>query len=444
MKQWQSRSVLTLAFGILATCLAHATTAGAEMFDGIPAGITAEGHPYLGSADATVVLEEWSDYLCPYCGRHFHATYPQLLEHYVRPGKVRLVFRDFPLDSLHPTSARGHIAARCAGEQGAVKFWEMHQQLFARQSEWSRLPDPTRFLADMAEAIGLDPSAYAACVNSPQTAATIAASVEAGRALGYNGTPSFRFLAGEDETVFKLEGAQPLERFSRIADPLIAGGMPPEGPKSERPELPLWAKPEGLMPDLTRPGYNVAGDAYKGNPAADLVVIEFTDFQCPACRRHAQEVQPAIDAALIDTGKVLWVSKHLPLSMHPQAPIAAAAAECAGDQQQYWAMREAMFADVERWANNRAERELTRIAAALGLRPSAFQNCLAGRRALERVLADLYDAQNVVRTTPSFIVVENGRGSLLQPLPAEQFVSYLTQRLEGRNKQDSTRVAEAN
>lgn len=440
MGQWQSRSMVTLAFLMLGAGLASPTPADVESFDGIPAGVTAEGHPYLGSADAAVVLEEWSDYLCPYCGRHFHATYPELLERYVRPGKVRLVFRDFPLDGLHPTSARGHMAARCAAEQGAAKFWEMHRQLFTRQSEWSRLRDPAAFLADMAQAIGLDPAAYAACMNSEETAATIATSVEAGRALGYNGTPSFRFLGAGDETAFKLEGAQPLERFSRIADPLLAGGTPPEEPKPQRPELPLWARPEGLAPDLTRPGYNVAGDAYKGNPAAELVVIEFTDFQCPACRRHSQDVQPAIDGALIDTGKVLWVSKHLPLSMHPYAPIAAAAAECAGDQGQYWAMREAMFADVERWATDRAERELTRLAAALGLRPSAFQNCLAGRRALERVLADLYDAQNVVRTTPSFIVVENGRGSLLQPLPAEQFVNYLTQRLE---RQDSTRVAEA-
>lgn len=432
--------MVALAFLMLAAGLANATPADVESFDGIPAGVTAEGHPYLGSAHAAVVLEEWSDYLCPYCGRHFHATYPQLLEQYVRPGKVRLVFRDFPLDGLHPTSARGHMAARCAAEQGAAKFWEMHRQLFTRQSDWSRLPDPAAFLADMAQAIGLDPGAYAACMNSEETAATIATSVEAGRALGYNGTPSFRFLTGRDETAFKLEGAQPLERFSRIADPLLAGGTPPEEPKPQRPELPLWARPEGLAPDLTRPGYNVAGDAYKGNPAAELVVIEFTDFQCPACRRHSQEVQPAIDRALIDTGKVLWVSKHLPLSMHPYAPIAAAAAECAGDQGQYWTMRKAMFADVERWATDRAERELTRLAAALGLRPSAFQNCLAGRRALERVLADLYDAQSVVRTTPSFIVVENGRGSLLQPLPAEQFVNYLNQRLE---RQDSTRVAEA-
>jgi len=158
-------------------------------------------------------------------------------------------------------------------------------------------------------------------------------------------------------------------------------------------------------------------------------VIEFSDFQCPACQRHAREVQPVIDAALVEPGKLLWISKHLPLKMHPQAPIAAAAAECAGDQHRYWEMHDALFEDIGRWANDDAEAALVDIARHVGLDEADFRACLDSRHAMERVLADLYDAQDIVRTTPSFVLVQDGRGTLMQPLPAEQFVKLLQERL---------------
>ena len=70
-----------------------------ETYEEMPAGFTADGHPYLGKADAPVVLEEWSDYLCPFCGRHFRQTLPALKEKYVRSGQVKLVFRAMPIAS---------------------------------------------------------------------------------------------------------------------------------------------------------------------------------------------------------------------------------------------------------------------------------------------------------------------------------------------------------
>jgi protein-disulfide isomerase len=308
------------------------------MHDGMPVGFTDAGHPYIGAADAPVTLEEWSDYLCPFCGRHFRQTLPSLLDDYVRDGRLKLVFRDLPLEGLHPTASFGHIAASCVGEQGAVAYWAMHDALFARQGEWNRLPDPSAFLAGVAEELGADMQEYAACIADGRVAQLVADSVEEGRGLGYNGTPSFRFSSTAGEEKYDMSGAHPLERFARYADALVAGVEPPEEPKPEPPELPLWAKPEGLAPDPERPGFTMAGDAYKGNPDALLVVVEFNDFQCPACQTHAAEAQPAIDQELVDTGKLLWVDKHLPLRVHEHALVAAVAAECAGDQQQYWQM----------------------------------------------------------------------------------------------------------
>jgi protein-disulfide isomerase len=398
--------------------------------DGMPVGFTEAGYPYIGNPDAPVTLEEWSDYLCPYCGRHFRQTYPQLADQYVRSGQLKVVFRDLPLASLHPTAALGHVAANCIGEQDAAAYWTMHDALFARQGEWSRQPDPSDFLAGLAEEVGADMQAYAACVEEGNQAAKVAASVEEGRGRGYHGTPSFRFSSTGSDQSYALSGAHPMARFVRYADPLIAGEAPPEDPKPEPPELPLWAKAEGLAPDPERPGFNLAGDAYKGNPNAKIVVVEFNDFQCPACQKHALEAQPVIDQELIDTGKVLWVDKQFPLRVHPYAAVAAAAVECAGDQHRYWQMHKQLHAESAQWANEQVDAELIALAEKLDLDVDEFRECFEGRSGLERVLSDLYDAQGAITKAPTFVILHDGRGATTGPLPGDQFVKLLNGRLE--------------
>ena len=401
----------------------------AQTHDDMPVGFTNDGYPYIGNSDAPVTLEEWSDYLCPYCGQHYRQTYPQLLKDYVKTGQLKLVFRDLPLAGLHPTAAVGHAAANCVGEQGAVAYWLMHDALFERQGEWNRLPDPSDFLVGVAEGLDVDMARYSACVDNADSAARVQASVEEGRGLGYNGTPSFRFLSAGSDKTWEMSGAHPIARFARYADALIAGEEPPEDPKPKPPELPFWAKPEGLAPDPDRPGFNMAGDAYKGNPNARVVVVEFNDFQCPACQTHTREAQPIIDKELVDTGKVLWVDKQLPLRVHEHALIAAVAAECAGDQQKYWEMHGSLHADSERWANDDAENALLGLAADLDLDMDEFRGCFDSREGIERVVKDLYDAQGLITRAPTFVIIEGGRGSMTGPLGGDSFVKLLQSRL---------------
>ncbi|MDH3375854.1 MAG: DsbA family protein [Gammaproteobacteria bacterium] len=420
-----------VAATVLASNLAQATEVPQETYQDMPVGFTDEGYAFVGNPDASVILEEWSDYLCPFCGRHFSQTLPGLLDQYVRGGKVKLVFRDFPLVSLHPTAPKGHVAALCVGEQSAARYWAMHDALFQRQQEWNRLPDPSDFLADVAKEVGADMAALEACIAKGDKQAFVDRSVQEGQALGYNGTPSFRFASIKHDETYNLVGAQPIARFARLADPLIAGEKPPEEPKPEPPELPQWAKPEGLVPDPTRPGYNQAGDAYKGDPKAKLVVVEFNDFQCPACRRHALEGQPRIDTELVDTGKVLWVTKHFPLRIHPYAALAAVTAECAGEQGKFWEMHHLLFDQTDQWATEDAENALVALAESVPLDHSRFVTCFNGRKGLERVLHDLYDAQGVVQSTPTFIIIAGGRGSVMKGArPADQFIALLSKRLE--------------
>jgi protein-disulfide isomerase len=419
-----------IATMLLLTLTALPVLAEAAIYEGIAVGFTENGDPYLGAPDAPVILEEWSDYLCPFCGRHFQQTHPHLVEQYVRAGELQIIFRDLPLISLHPSAARGHVAARCAGALGGAEgYWRMHDDLFNRQAEWQRLPEPDPFLLELAVARGLSRTEFSTCQTSPEPAAAVAASVAQGREAGFSGTPTFQFRMQGQEQRYGLSGALPLASFARVTEALLTGEAPPEPDTPPPPQLPLWATPEGFAPDPARPGFNLAGDPYKGDPGP-LTVIAFTDFQCPACKRHAQEVQSLIDETLIDSGKVLWISKHLPLKSHPQAAIAAAAAECAGDQGLYWQMYDALFVDVDRWANDNAEAEFTRMSASIGANTDMFAGCLRGRQSMERVLSDLYDAQGLIESVPAFVVVQNGRGTLMRPLEAEQFVAYLKRRLD--------------
>src|SRR5690606_8026753 len=156
-------------------------------------------------ADAPVVLVEFTDYQCPFCSRHFLETYPQIKADYVDSGKVRYVFLDFPLTSIHPQAQQAAEAALCAGDQGA--YVEMHDMLFARQGEWNGRSDAADLFTNYATDLGLDAAGFAECLDSRTHESAVLADLEQGIRLGVDGTPAF-FLNGNF-----LSGAQPYEVF---------------------------------------------------------------------------------------------------------------------------------------------------------------------------------------------------------------------------------------
>jgi len=396
-------------------------------YQNTPVGFTQQGHPFRGSPEAPITIEEYSDYLCPFCARHFNQTLPALLDKYIAKGKVKYIFRDFPIAKLHPTAAKGHTTALCAAEQNAVLFWKMHDALFQQQKQWNKLNDPTDFLAKTAKEIGADMQRYNKCMASGRMNVRIEKSISDGQALGFNGTPSFLFSSKSNGNTYKLVGAQGIKVFTEWTDSLLAGGEPPV-PKP--PELPFWAKPEGLAPDPEHPGFNIAGDAYKGNVQARLVVVEFSDFQCPSCRRHALETFPELDKQFIATGKVMWVFKHLPLKIHTYAPAAATAAECAADQNQFWAMHHSLFESQDNWSKGNTDTELVKLAQQSSLDMPRFEKCFNSRKGLERVLSDIYDAQGLIKKTPTFILIDNGKASRVQGTKSpEKFTEIIKKRL---------------
>jgi len=101
----------------------------------VTTAVTIASKPTLGRQDAPVTLVEFSDYQCPFCKRHFSAIYPILKKDYIDTGKLRYVFRDFPIAGLHPQAKKAHEAAYCAGEQ--KRYWEMHDILFENSKDFS-------------------------------------------------------------------------------------------------------------------------------------------------------------------------------------------------------------------------------------------------------------------------------------------------------------------
>jgi protein-disulfide isomerase len=169
--------------------------------------VSTDGAPVRGAADAPVTIVEFSDFECPFC-KQTRPTLKQLLERY--PGKVRLAYRDFPLDSIHPQARRAAEAARCAHDQG--KFWEYHDVLFT-QSPQLALEDLRRY----AGQVGLDVTKFDGCLAAGVHKAAVQRDLDEGNRLGVTGTPAF-FINGRT-----LTGAQPLEAFARLIDQELAG-----------------------------------------------------------------------------------------------------------------------------------------------------------------------------------------------------------------------------
>jgi protein-disulfide isomerase len=162
--------------------------------------VLVDDDPYLGSADAPVVIVEFSAYACPYCGRHFNQTLSPLLENYGQ--YVRYVFRDFP--TINPAiSVPAALAANCALEQGS--FWEYHTKLFENQQLLG-----AGYFVQAANDLGLNMDQFNNCLETEQYMNEINDDFNAGVAAGVNGTPAF-LING----VF-VSGARPYEDFEAI------------------------------------------------------------------------------------------------------------------------------------------------------------------------------------------------------------------------------------
>lgn len=193
--------------------------------------IETAGFPSLGPADAPIVIVEFSDYQCPYCWKWYDQVYKPLLEEY--SGKVRLVFRNYPL-SFHPNAMASAEAALCAGDQNA--YWEFHNTLFDSyltlyQEDQSRVLDQATY-NQFASKLGLNVVTFERCMSSHKYQQFILDDVKYANNLPVdivadeNGNASAEPAVGGTPTFFinghRLGGAYPLEEFKKIIDAELA------------------------------------------------------------------------------------------------------------------------------------------------------------------------------------------------------------------------------
>jgi len=172
-----------------------------------------------GSPDAPLILVEFSDYHCPFCGEYFRNTYSLIDTKYVATGLVRYVFRDYPVFSVLPNMMAPAEAAHCAGEQG--QFWPMHDAIFNNQRALTR-----DSLISYGRAIGVDLTALATCLKERRNADIVKRGLRDGSAAGVRGTPTFFIAVAEpDHTRLRvlrvIHGAQSYAYMEHAIDELL-------------------------------------------------------------------------------------------------------------------------------------------------------------------------------------------------------------------------------
>ena len=178
--------------------------------------------PVKGDRKTRLVLVEFSDFQCPFCARFVRETLPQIEKDYIKTGKLKYVFRDFPITSAHKDAFKAALAAGCALDQG--KYWEMHDRLFE---------NPTAFtvynLTQNAEAIGLNKETFQQCLNKNEYETEVQSDFADGLKAGVNQTPTF-FLGLTEPNSPKVKvltvitGAKPYAVFKAAIDSALQQG----------------------------------------------------------------------------------------------------------------------------------------------------------------------------------------------------------------------------
>jgi protein-disulfide isomerase len=169
----------------------------------------------MGDEDAPITLVEFSDYQCPYCQRHFSQTGPKIKQNYIDTGKVKYIFRDFPL-SFHKDAKQAAAGAECARELGGDEmYFKMNEAIFTGVQ--SSIPLAT--LYNYANKLGLDADDFESCVTSGKYDTEVDHDIATGASFGINGTPGFVVTNGEK--TIRLSGALPFSEFEKEFEAML-------------------------------------------------------------------------------------------------------------------------------------------------------------------------------------------------------------------------------
>ncbi len=347
--------------------------------------------PVKGPDQAAVNIIAYTDFLAPTSSRAIR-TLDKVMESY--PDDIQVVFKHYP-SLLTENAILAHEAAMAAGGQG--KFWEMYEKILANQKSTTQ-----ETLLGYAKALKLDSKKFSSDIKTHRFKNMILQQVREAKGLGVTDAPTF-FINGR-----KLVGTRSAADFKRAID--IALGIVPASPEQGSPEE-----------DAPVVEVNIQ-DAYAIGPEdAPVVIVEFSDFQCPFCGR----VLPTLRDVLQRYPKqVRWVFKHFPLDFHPDAPLAHTAALAAGEQGKFWEMHDLIFSNQAAMKRQ----HLVAYAKELKLDEEEFTKALDGNKYEEKINLDIQEGRRLgVSGTPTFFV--NGR-RLVGAKPIEAFVRIIEAELQ--------------
>ncbi len=361
--------------------------------------------PFLGPKDAKVVLQVFSDFMCPFSSK-FAATTNAIAQKY--PDKVRIEYRHNPLP-FHKGSDQIAEASVCAQEQG--KFWAFHDALFANQGSKS-----AEQLIELARSLGLDVDKFTQCTTSRKYQAYVVKDQQEGAKMGAQGTPSW-FINGRFRS-----GAYPVEGVSPLVDWLL-------DPKGAIPAPPGHTPPPPAGKGAAQTGGNYAfkDEDLRSSPSigpssAPVTWVEFIDYKCGYCKKAVHAVD-ALQQQFKD--KVRLISKNYPLNDSTK-PMAAAAL-CANDQKKFWEYRKALF-DMEAMPT---DADLKKMAKDLRLNEKTFGACVDSKKYAQAVDKDQALGTSAgVQGTPSYFI--NGRR--IQGFDPEAMKKLLEEEIAGAGK----------
>jgi protein-disulfide isomerase len=351
--------------------------------------------PAQGSPNALVTIVEFSDFQCPYCSK-VEPTLKTLREKY--GDKLRIVWKNEPLP-FHPRAEpAAEVAMEGRAEKGDKGFWDVHDKLFASQP---KLEDAD--LEKVAQDAGLDMGKVRDAMKNHKYKSVIDGDADLGDDLQASGTPHF-FVNGR-----RLVGAQPPEKFQTIIDEEItkAQGLLAKGTPPGQVYDTLIANGKGA-PEPEKKSLPVPANApSRGNMNAKVTIVEFSDYQCPYCKRSEDAVN---DVMKNYSDKIKFVWRNMPLPMHPDAPLAAQASMEAFKQKGsdgFWKMHDLLYANQpSKEKQDGLKREaMDGYAQSLGLDMGKWKTALDTQSHKAEVDADAKAGNDAgINGTPAFLI----------------------------------------
>lgn len=380
--------------------------------------------PIWGHRKALVTIVMFSDFQCPFCAR-VEPTLRQVRETY-GPDHIRIVWKNQPLPFHEKAKPAAEAAQTVFALGGADAFWKFHEAAFTNQSRLG--PDA---YAEWAALAGVDSAAFARSLANHEATRKVDEDIALASRVGANGTPAFRINGVE------LSGAQPFAKFKEIIDAELAkakaavsAGTPLERLYVARSTENFKNRPvpaddddEPAEDTKTRWRVPVGNSPSLGNPNAPVTIVEFSDFQCPYCKKVEKTLEQ-IRSRYADKVRLVW--KHEPLPFHPRAmPAAELAIEARAQQgdKGFWLAHDKLFEMQPKLE----DADLEDAAKALNLNVARVKASLKNRTHKATIDADMGLADDIQASgTPHFFI--NGR-RLVGAHPLEKFAKLIDEEI---------------